>query len=181
MNTNEKPLPKRRRTRLSCFDYASPGTYFVTICTQDRQCALGWIDDELDGLASEPDDRVGQGLCPCRLSSVGLVVEDEIRSLQGRYSGIDVEKYVVMPNHVHMLVSMRQGQSPCPTLSSVVGAFKSLSTKRANRLVQTPGSKLWQTSFHDHVVRDQSDYDRLWRYIDDNPRKWRDDIYHREG
>ena len=76
----------------------------------------------------------------------------------------------------------RAGQSPAPTpdLSGIVGAFKSVTTKAINQLMGTPGQKLWQRSFYDHVIRNEADYLRAWQYIDDNPAHWAEDEYYSE-
>ena len=207
-------LPQRKRLRVKGYDYALPGTYFATICADGKKCTLGYVDG-----------TVGQGLCPCRLSTIGMIVDEEARRLPERFPTIAVDRHVVMPNHVHLLLSFgtpqsgaespsmldrsgcvgqglcpcrrpekayhveRQGQSPCPTkgdisqqegrpsLSDVVGAFKSLTTKRVNTCLNTPGRRLWQPRFHEHIVRGEKDYEMIWQYIENNPVKWNEDAY----
>ena len=156
--------PKRKPARLAEYDYSAPAAYFVTICTQDRQCILS-------------DILVGEGLAPpvCRLTDTGRVVENEILSIPVRYPNVGIDKYVIMPNHIHMIVEIRAqagGASPSPTLFDVVRVIKSLSTRRS-RL-----KNLWQRSYYEHVIRGERDYGEIWTYIDENPAKWTLDRYY---
>ena len=114
-------LPNRKRTRLKGYDYSLPGAYFVTICTKDKKCILSHI-------------TVGQGLAPAenRLTMYGLIAKEQIELLENRYEGIKIDRYVIMPNHIHILLSVNSptaGASPCPTISDVICAFKSMTTR----------------------------------------------------
>lgn len=149
---------------MSEYDYSTPGAYFVTICTKDRKNTLSSI-------------LVGEGLAPpvCRLTDTGRIVETEIQSIPSRYPNVGIEKYVIMPNHIHMIVEIREnagGASPSPTLSDVVRVIKSLSTRKSGL------NTLWQRSYHEHVIRGARDYDEIWTYIDNNPAKWALDRYY---
>ncbi len=158
-------MQKRKILRLPIYDYSQNGTYFVTICTDKKRKCLA--------------DVCRGGVLP---RPMGVLVEKEICALPDRY-GICIDKYVVMPNHVHILLTVqRAGQSPAPTpdLSGLVGAFKSVTTKAVNQQTNTPGQKLWQRSFYDHVIRNEADYLRAWQYIDDNPARWAEDEYYSE-
>jgi len=159
-------LPKRKRTRLKEYDYSKDGYYFITICTHGRKNIFGNI--------------VGQGLAPAemQLSALGKIANEEICNLEKRYPSIKIDKYVIMPNHIHAIVVIQKttaGASPCPTLSDVVCAFKSLTTRKSQEEKQT--QKIWQTSFHDHIIRGERDYLEIWEYIDTNPAKWQDDCF----
>ena len=153
--------PKRKQIRLPAFDYGA-GAYFVTICTQDRRCILS-------------DILVGEGLDPpaCRQSDIGAIVENEIRSIPARYPNVSIEKYVIMPDHIHMIVMIHAGTGgsrPSPTLMDMVRVIKSKSAHRS-------GAPLWQRSYHEHVIRNEQDYLEIWNYIDTNPAKWAEDRY----
>lgn len=155
--------PKRKPIRLQAFDYGA-GAYFVTICTQDRRCILSKI-------------VVGEGLDPpvCRQSGIGSIVEQEILSVPVRYPNVRIEKYVIMPNHIHLIVMIHAdagGASPSPTLMDVVRIIKSNSARK------TIGSHLWQRSYHEHVIRNEQDYLEIWNYIDGNPARWAEDRYY---
>lgn len=162
-------LPKRKPTRLKNFDYSQNGYYFVTICTYNKTKIFGNI--------------VGQGLAPAenKLSSFGIFAEEELLDLENRYGHIKIDKYVIMPNHIHAIIQIENetaGASPCPTLSDIICSFKSLTTRRCRKI--KPTEKIWQTSFHDHIIRGEEDYLKIWNYIDNNPYKWKDDCFYTE-
>ena len=162
-------LPKRKPTRLKGYDYSQSGAYFVTICTKDRKNLLSVI-------------TVGQGLAPAEnhLTQYGDIAKEQLIALEHRYKHIKIDKYVIMPNHIHILISIYEnaaGASPCPTISDVICAYKSLTT----RLCIKTGLKdkhLFQFSFHDHIIRDKEDYNKIWEYIDTNVMKWELDCFY---
>jgi REP element-mobilizing transposase RayT len=161
----------RRSVRLAGYDYASSGAYIVTICTQSRACLLG---DVRDG-KMRPND-------------IGEVVREEwLRSATIRPE-ITLDAFVVMPNHAHGIVVIRDvgahGHAPLPTaglrrparsLGAFVAAFKGAATRRINRMRGTPGVPVWQRNYYEHVIRDNAGLDRLRRYILDNPARWAED------
>ena len=157
--------PTRKLIRLPAFDYSSAGAYYVTICTQNRRCILS-------------DVVVGEGLAPpavC-LSEIGLCAEEEIRAVNARYEDVRIDNYVIMPNHIHLIVSICEqtgGASPSPTLADIIRVIKSVSSHRCPELK-------WQRSYYEHVIRSERDYLEIWNYIDGNPAKWTDDKYYIE-
>ena len=159
--------PKRKRIRLSDYDYSASGAYFVTICTHEKRCILSEI-------------AVGEGLAPPvpQVSSIGQCVEEQIQGITCRYPTVGIDRYVIMPNHVHLIITLREqagGASPSPTLYDVVRVIKSVSTRQARPLLgERP---LWQRSYYEHVIRNERDYEEIWNYIDQNPAKWTDDPY----
>ena len=163
-------LPKRKVTRLKEWDYSTPGAYFLTICTAEKRCILSRIP------------IVGEGLAPpaVELSEIGKIVEEQILDLPRRFPSVSLDKYVIMPNHVHLLISLTGGEasggaSPSPTAVDVVRAMKSISARQCRaRFGIYP---LWQRSFHDHVIRGEKDYLEIWQYIDNNPARWAEDCY----
>ena len=157
-------LPKRKPIRLSDYDYSSPGAYFVTICTNNRQCILSRITVGADALG-------GPHL---QLTDTGKVVEQYILSTN-RMSGFHVDNHVVMPNHIHMMLRIDSGPpgASAPTVSDAVGALKRLVNRRL-------GHDIWQRSFHEHVIRNEHDYREIWEYIDQNPAKWAEDRYYEQ-
>ena len=163
-------LPKRKQIRLTDYDYGSPGTYFVTICTRDRRCFLS-------------DIVVGEGLAPpeIRLTRIGKLVEEQICTLPERYPSVTIDKFVIMPNHIHLIVSINEcsgGASPSPTLFDVMRVLKSITTRIARPYLG--GCLLWQRSYHEHVIRNETDYCEIWEYIENNPAKWVEDRYYAE-
>ena len=154
-------LPKRKPPRLPEYDYASPGAYFVTICTKDRRCILSDIT---------------AGAAPClQLTDTGKIVEQYILSTE-RMTGFHVDNYVIMPNHIHMILRIDNGppRASAPTVSDAVGALKRL----VNRSL---GRSIWQRSFHEHVIRNEHDYREIWAYIDANPARWAEDRYNAQS
>jgi REP element-mobilizing transposase RayT len=148
----ESEHPARKRLRLSGFDYRQPGMYFVTICTWDRRCHFG------EGV----ETKVVQ-------SALGRLVAEAWIDMEDRQTGVALDEFVVMPNHLHGLVSL---DTASKTLSAVVGSFKSLSTAAAHKAGLLNDRKLWQRGFHDHVVRDEAALTRIREYIENNPLKW---------
>lgn len=150
-------LPTRKKTRLSGFDYASAGAYFVTICISERQPIL-W--DNPDCFVTCADE--------IQLNHIGKTIQDAIREIPVRYPHIQVEKYCIMPDHVHLLLIFLPDedgrQIAAPTLSGVVGHLKRWVSMQL-------GFSIWQKSFHDHVIRDEAGYREVWQYIDENPIK----------
>ena len=163
-------LPNRKPNRLKQYDYTGNGAYFITICTQNRAEILSEI-------------IVGRGLAPaeCKLSEYGKIAEQELLNLEKRYAGVKIDKYVIMPNHIHAIISINNdltaGASPRPTLSDIICTFKSITTRLCNK--RHKGNKIFQTSFYDHIIRGQEDFKEIWEYIDGNPQKWREDRFYK--
>ena len=155
-------LPKRKPTRLKDFDYSQSGYYFVTICTKNKEKILC--------------DIVGEGLCAlpsAALSPIGEIVDKSIKYIDKIYNGVSVDKYVIMPNHIHLIIKIERktGGHRGPPLQSIIGNFKSFTTHKYS-------DTLWQRSFHDHIIRDEKDYLKIWNYIDANPAKWEEDSFY---
>jgi len=169
------PPYRRRNLRLPAFDYSTPGTYFVTICVQNRACILG---DVVDG------ETV--------LSSVGHLAAIHLQMAADRFNDVELDAHVIMPNHVHLLLNLgwnvgaplepvraeTEAPMPMPTsLDRIVHWFKSATTNEYIRRVRSEGWRrfpgtLWQRNYYEHIVRDQSDLDRIRTYIANNPAKW---------
>ncbi len=153
--------PKRKKNRLPDYDYAQNGVYFVTICTKDKM-NLFWRKGETPTLPLNDEDAP-----QLPLSEYGRVAEMGIANIPRCYPMVVVEKYCVMPNHIHMLLRF----SDCgrliaaPTLSGVVGQMKRWISKQI-------GEGIWQKSFFDRVVRNDAEYEEIWKYIQNNPLKY---------
>ena len=158
--------------RLRGYDYSRVGTYFVTICTQERECLFGEI---VDG--------------GVHLNDMGRIVVDSWEWLAEQYAHVSLDEYVVMPNHAHGIIvitddcgdgscgedSCRGGSRTAPTrkpIGRLIGAFKTVSTKRINALRQMPGAKLWQRNYYEHIIRNEEELNRIRQYIADNPIQW---------
>ncbi len=173
-----------RPYRLPNYDYGENGCYFITFCTKGRIPILSRVT--MNGTAC-----VGRGLAPgipgIQLLPIGEILEEQISLLKNRFP-VTVDRSVIMPNHCHLLLSIDKGlpgASPRPTedsappsLSRIIGACKSLTTRLANQRDDTPGREVFQSSYYDHVIRSEEDYLTHWRYIDENPAKWTEDEYY---
>ncbi len=184
----------RRSIRLKGYDYSQPGAYFITICTQNRECLFGKV---VDG--------------EMRLNPYGIVVRREwFRSADIRRElELYDDEFVVMPNHIHGIVWLVEtaemmggdetvgahGRAPLQrasictshgdeshsghtlhrpprSLSSFVAGFKSAVTKHINQMRNTPGAPVWQRNYYEQIVRDENELNRIRKYIVDNPLKW---------
>jgi putative transposase len=157
----QNPAPRGRRSlRLRGYDYAEGGTYFVTICTQDRACLFGEV------IAGS-----------MRLNQSGQQIAMLWEGLASRFSGVEIDLFVVMPNHLHGIFVLPDVGAMGTRLGDVVGAFKSMTTVDYIRGVKAKGwpkfrGQLWQRNYFEHVVRDETELDRIRQYIDDNPAQW---------
>ncbi len=153
--------PVRKKNRLTGFDYSSLNAYFITICTHQRQ-KLFWT--AVGAIICRPPDLP---LSPC-----GQVVRSAIETIPQRYPAYILEHYVIMPNHIHLLLRIQADENGrpmvAPTVSTIVAQMKGVVTKQV-------GMNIWQKSFHDHIVRTEADYQGIWTYIDNNPIMWAED------
>lgn len=164
----------RKKMRLSTWDYGTPGYYFVTICVNNRENILCQdIDISCRGAQCAPVQSL-PGQFP--LSRTGEIVQQAIAQISRHYSHVRIDKYVVMPNHIHMILILSNvddnGRTLCaPTVSRIIKHMKEYTTKSI-------GYSIWQKSFHDHIIRNEQDYQRIWTYIDTNPLNREQDCYY---
>ena len=163
-------LPKRKPNRLPDFDYSTPGAYFITICAKGKQCRLGNI--------------VGGGALDApqmKLNNIGRLVEKNILS-GNLILGVCVDKFVVMPNHIHMILLVNEdlpngtSRTPSPT-NAIIPHFVSVFKRFCHRDI---GENIFQRSYHDHIIRGEKDYLKIWEYIENNPAKWEEDCFYEE-
>jgi len=145
-------FPVRKNPRMKRIDYASVNYYFVTICTQDKKCIFG---------------KSGQP------NVFGQVAEQGLCNINSHFPGTRIDKYVIMPNHVHAIVVIEQQGT---NLSVLIGQYKSFVSREIHKI--RPDLKVWQPSFHDHVIRNQKAYEQIWMYIDANPANWGEDCFY---
>ncbi len=158
-------MVNRKSPRRFGFDYSSARIYFVTINCHEGQYLFGKISNDGDS-----NKLV--------LSEIGIIASEKINELSSHHAGVEVLDYVVMPNHIHMLISL-QKQEKTSTLSTIVGSYKSGVSRVA--MQNFPGMELWQRSFSDHVIRDERDLLTHSKYINANIENWRRDKYFIEG
>jgi putative transposase len=156
---NHSEQHQRRSPRLHGYDYAQAGAYFVTICTQERQPCFGSV---VDGLV--------------HLTSAGQMVQETWAELPNHYSGIELDTFIVMPDHLHAIIVLLDQHNQL-SLPDTMHRFKSLTTARYRHGVATnewtpfPG-RLWQRSYHDHIIRSEDVLDRIRTYISENPARY---------
>jgi len=168
-------LTKRKQLRLQNYDYNTPGAYFITICTHNRKCTLSRI---VGAIHESPE---------LELTAYGKIVDSTINSIQKRYLA-KVDSYVIMPNHIHLIVSVTDNdssrairESPLHSrsvISKLVGYIKMNVSKEIHTLYSS--ASVWQRGFHDHIIRSQSDYDKIYKYIHENPYNWHSDCFYTE-
>ena len=175
--------PQRIRNRLSENDYHQDGIYFVTFCTHNMQPIL-WAQPvfvgERSALPSTALPSTSMNVSNW-LSQYGQITENGIRRIPQSYQTVFVDHYVIMPNHIHLLIRIENpengsgsqnilNRSSTPSLSTIINQLKGAITKQI-------GKSIWERSFYDHIIRDDQDYERIWQYIEWNPLKWQEDQY----
>ena len=171
----EEKLPKRKPTRLQNHDYSAASGYFITICTEGRRRILSTVvgADVLDG-------PPGARTYVTRLSEKGRIAERILRQLDAYYESISVDAYVIMPNHIHLILFIpydggASRTSPPTRQHAVVCRFVSTFKRFCNKEY---GKNVWQRSFYDHIIRSREDYDEAVKYICANPTNWHfDELY----
>jgi len=179
----------RRSIRLQGYDYSQPGAYFVTVCTRNKVEAHGraplLFGEVIDG------EMV--------LNDYGHIVEEEWHRSVNIRREIRLDAFVVMPNHLHGIVIIQgdgvgahgvgahgvgaHGRAPLrgtsshlwrspKSLGSFIAGYKSAVTKRINEMRKTPGVPVWQRNYYEHIVRDETELNRIREYIQTNPFRW---------
>ena len=159
----------RRSIRLKDYDYSQTGGYFITICSHNRECLLGGIEN-------------GQMM----LNAYGRIVMREWSKTDKIRTDVQMDNFVVMPNHIHGIIVVCRGvsqyaptestpsrfKSPSQTIGAIVRGFKSAVAKQINLLRNTPGLPVWQRNYYEHIIRDEKELSRLRGYIINNPLQW---------
>jgi len=167
----------RHSIRLPEYDYTAGGAYFVTICTANRECLFGQIlEDEM------------------HVNELGTVVLECWEWLSKQYSYVTLDARILMPNHLHGIIvvneddSRKGGSRTAPTMVSrrkplgrLIGAFKTVSTKRINERRQTPGLILWQRNYYEHIIRNENSLNKIRNYVLGNPSRWNFDLENPDG
>ena len=171
----EKELPQRKRLRLRNFDYSMPGAYFITICTHNRKCTLSHV---VGAIHESPETK---------LTCYGKILDKIIRNIPDRHKAT-IDTYVIMPNHIHLIIIITDDEelraireSPLrgrSVISKVIGYIKMNASKEIHR--QHGDATIWQRGFHDHVIRDRRDYEKIAKYIYENPARWQYDCFYTE-
>jgi len=186
-------MKSRKRNRMKGFDYASNNLYFVTNCVKDNFCCLGRVipvGTGRDLSVHDAQNHYSQNHIPVnqessseyivQLNQFGLIVEERIHWLMNQYSYIDIHNYVIMPNHIHFILEIDRSKVNAvdvkiKSLSSIMGALKTTSSRQIREAGFSDFS--WHRSFHDHIIRNEVEYDRISNYINLNPQKWCQDRF----
>ena len=165
--------------RASWWNYANAGLYFITICTARREHLFGNIQN-------------GE----MHLSPIGEIVQQEWDKSFEIRAELFCDIFVIMPNHIHAILRIENGLNghvethgraslhgrqsgvafrPPKSISSFVAGFKSAATKQINEFRNTPRTPVWQTRFHDHIIRNEIEYQKICNYIENNPGNWNED------
>ena len=161
-------LPRRKSIRYKGFDYSEFGAYFLTICTHNKE-KLFW--DMNDVYKRKPKSEfaplIERNNLP--LTELGKIVEKNLEIWANSYNNFEMIDYVIMPNHIHILLWIKEnkseiysGQSRTPNVSRMVAQFKAKVTKEC-------GKSIWQKSFYDHIIRNEKDFDECLKYMESNP------------
>ncbi len=154
----------RRSIRLKGYDYSRTGVYFVTLCTDQRRYLLSTIDQH-----------------EVTLTEFGGVLDQKWQELAQYGSGVTVDEYVLMPDHLHGLIVLQNPPTADPhtklSLSDLMQRYKSLTTTLYRRYEQENGlavsRRLWQRNYYERIVRDDTHLDTIRRYIQTNPIRWK--------
>ncbi len=170
----------RRSVRLEGYDYSQAGVYFVTVCTQNRECLFGdVIDDKMT------------------LNVSGKIAAECLNEISEHFSNVELDEFAVMPNHIHAILvivdddrrgTARRGTAcRAPTnieqfgkpvsgsIPTIIRSHKSAVTKRMNHVRGTRGAPIWQRNYYEHIVRNEEELQRICEYITSNPARWFDD------
>ena len=183
----------RQSIRLKNYDYSQTGLYFVTVCTQNRECLFGHIINHPVGVGR---DRPNLGLCnhtilvgrdrpvSMILNKFGIIIKNVWESLHDHHP-VELDAFQIMPNHIHFILRIVSGASrrapttiitPTYTLGFIVGMFKTECTVQINRLRNTPGQKIFQRNYYEHIIRNEHQLHKIRQYIKNNPIIWNIDI-----
>ena len=153
----------RKLPRMRHFDYSQEAIYFVTICSHEHKHIFGKVTQIGDTNLFTP-------------SKIGELVVENYHRLPDRFPEFDLIHFSLLPNHLHFLTMKKEiGHPSEKSLSDLVGAFKSLSYRAVRN--EIPIIRIWQKSFHDHIIRDEKDFQTHWQYIEENLNRWGEDEY----
>ncbi|MGD9488191.1 MAG: transposase [Calditrichaceae bacterium] len=177
----------RRSIRLKGFDYSQAGWYFVTICAQNREILFG---DVIDGKMV--------------LNTLGKIIEYHWKKMSIHFKNVNIDEFQIMPNHFHGIVNIIKSvgamhsnqnninngnnpdmnaspQRPHGTKPGSLGAimqnFQSITSRKINKIRKTPGARLWQRNYYEHIIRNENELNRIRQYIIENPLKWQDNKF----
>ena len=144
-------LPVRKNIRLNYYDYSKKGTYFITICIKNRIEILGKINNN-----------------QIKLTKEGIIAQKNITNIEKIYRNTEIEDYVIMPNHIHMMITLKEQNKI--KIPRIIKQYKNIVTKQI-------GYSIWQKSYYEHIIRTEKDYYKIKEYIRNNVMNWKQDKY----
>ncbi len=154
-------IPKRKRTRLRGYDYNSPGAYHLILCSNEHKLLFSKIHKQTYEIT---------------LTKYGNIIDETIQFLN-KLDGQSIANYVIMPNHIHIILIIEENNEKRKTQNSKVSTFVNSLKRFTNKKSKI---NLWQRSFYDSIIEKEEDFYEVWRYIDENPIKWSLDEYYKE-
>lgn len=154
MREEKSKYPIRKRTRLKEYDYSNNAYYFITICVNDKSEVFGKVENN-----------------SVSLNEYGIIVENKLLDLSERFNSVEIDYYVIMPNHFHCIFILENESDKCKeSISNIIGAFKSITTIELHK--NGFSNFKWQRSFYDRIIRNENELFNIRKYIDQNPLRW---------
>lgn len=150
-----KDFPERKSTRLKEYDYSQFGYYFITICMKNRKEFFSKIENSI-----------------VVLSEFGKIIDEVLINIPSYYN-VEIDCYIIMPDHIHLIIILDKDESKKNySLSDVMGKFKSFSCKKIREVLENDDKFEWQKSFYDRIIRNEKDLYQIRKYIQENPLRW---------
>ena len=143
---------RRKTNRIKDYDYSKNGVYLITICTQNKEKIFGDIDFSEHAKVN--------------LNETGKILENYIDQVE------EIDNYIIMPNHIHLILNLFNDDKN-RSIQSIVSSIK-------RNLTREIGYSAFQKSFHDHVIKNEKEYENIWNYVENNAERWREDCFYRE-
>jgi putative transposase len=157
-------IHNRRSIRLKGYDYSHSGYYFITICTQNKSCLFGLIENGI-----------------MHLNELGVIVNSHLENIGHRFPQVRVVDYVIMPNHIHCILVIENDEethAKRSTLGQILRFFKSKSAIEINKMLGRENDRLWQRNYYEHIIRNEEELANIQEYIFRNPSQWDKDEYY---
>ena len=145
----------RRSIRLVGYDSSQSGAYFVTICTQNRECILGEIVDQA-----------------MNHNELGNISRLHWQNLERHHPNIEIDESIVRPNHLHGIIIIHESSK---SISEIIRGFKTFFARQINKLLDRKGCPLWQRDYYEHIIRSEDELNKIRQYILNNPINWNED------
>ena len=142
----------RKKIRLEDYNYSNVGMYFITICTKNRYPILGKINE-----------------CDIELTKDGVISKKNLKNIEYVFNNISINEYIIMPNHIHMIIEIKEEQEEV-SINKIIKKFKSSVSREL-------GCSIWQKSYYDHIIRNEKEFYAIKQYIQNNVINWKNDKY----